>query len=148
MERIEFNEDAINQAIDHLKKVLDYLEAVYEEFRAATQPVMQQNDIPALKEKIDRLILSYKKQIENVRVMHNKLASIRDIYVATEMKNLKAVGKISRDSSIRSTFGILNQTDKNIQIVFSNNNVIFGQLLTKRSVQHENWLIRSVDQYL
>lgn len=38
MERIEFNEDAINQAIDHLKKVLDYLEAVYEEFRAATQP--------------------------------------------------------------------------------------------------------------
>lgn len=110
--------------------------------------MMQQNDIPALKEKIDRLILSYKKQIENVRVMHNKLASIRDIYVATEMKNLKAVGKISRDSSIRSTFGILNQTDKNIQVVFSNNNVIFGQLLTKRSVQHENWLIRSVDQYL
>ncbi|MEG1106315.1 MAG: hypothetical protein RSD63_06230 [Eubacterium sp.] len=145
---IIFDEESIQKIIIRLESLQEEMENCKINLISYSKALAENNEIPELIEKMFKEQRFCEEQCQRILILVKQLKLIKDVYITTEMKNIQLVKKLPELLSMRimkineAVLMKIGDTD------FSKYRVSASSMINNHSVQHEEWLLQTIENYI
>lgn len=152
MAEIIFNEEKIQETIQSLQSLMEEFEKTSHHLKECVNALAEKNEIPRLTEKMIRQHSQCEQRREELAELVGQLKKIKAVYTRTETNNIRLVEELPEFSSEKAgkkSGNIFAKSDDALAAAdFSMRPVIAGSVLNGHTLQHEDWLLAAIENYI
>lgn len=152
MAEIIFNEEKIQETIQSLQSLMEELERTSSHLKECVNALAEKNEIPRLTEKMIRQHSQCEQRREELAGLVGQLKKIKTVYTRTETSNIRLVKDLPEFSSEKAgkrNGNIFAKSDDTLAAAdFFMRPVLAGSVLNGHTLQHEDWLLEAIENYI